>query len=832
MSIFEKILGHQPMKGAENEKSSGGSEISEPRLAEGEIFLTDGLGANDMTLEDKTTPTSVESGAITPVLITAKTEDAKKPVKLEKNSIQRFRKGDIFENTTNGDSVSVEGEEIRQDMPGIRYTETYPGGALKNGGKTMWKPIEGFRVFVRGEEMKKSDPIKKKYPEFYAMYEEQIKKLESTFVWEIEAVTDALNEWSASFDKETDTKRYNQLIEQYEQLFEQVEGMREEWNGIKDSLVVTRGLKKIELFSRLRSFLSDARIPEDIRNDIVESRAERIDYEPDVELVERGYQTILLERKKEEIAGRYNMIVDSNTVVAQDMPILDNFLKQINTLYLSMNEESSSEDIRKTIDEISVIERQMFVRKNKNNTENGEAVGGLVREKPKKKRLSQKQEYKEKKTEDEGGKKKYVRNRPQGQVGENGEYSPFLTHGNGVELSGKTNTMPSGEILKQENPPAEADGVHNPATAETAGDSSWRAELDTFQEFPAGSEAIEKLKGMLVDEWGIFEQKLLDEAHKRNIPLSEDERAKLWRVSFLPQLREMAIEYLNRYQVVPVRNGRNMFNAIVRILEETGTEERKTESRNQISRSVQEMSEDVSKAMIDSMAVRVKDYLNLNGKREYPVTGGQKQEKRSISPEEREARGIMRQVDDVIQKKIGLAKDILENSIHVKKVSEEGYRHFIGYLNDIGRDAERFFGERDIKGLQSMLEKANQAAFTLEESEGEKNTTPAVSAQSEQEKSGERTYEELEKTLTKIKRKSCAGIVSEGITPYENERISSQAEYPDLTLKDVIDHYGVDAVAKSFALAVAKLLPDEWSEAEQNLFALEFTKKEIIGCFE
>lgn len=429
---FLKAFNRWPMDG---EKSSDGSSSSHP-VEDGRITLTDGLDpiiskgvATELPVTSEVVSSSVHFkeagndargyavGGETPAEVvvkpkgrTKKSKPALEAALLEESapvvkaetalaSVKRKekkegkilfpQKGDVFQNVTNGDRIVVETiAKIKGEEPWIYYRETDVHEQEKIKRDSMLKmQFENFSVLVRG--MKKVDsvrvdPIKKEHPKFYAMYEEQMKKLESIFSWEIETVTGALNEWSDSFDEETDTERYNELADRYSQLFEKLTEISEKWNKIKDSLVVTRGLKKIELFLELRSFLLDERIPEDIRTDIIKLRAENIDYEPNVELVEKEYQRILLDKKIEETKNKYNWFINDRSTTEQDISTVDVFADQINVLFASVSDTSSSEDIEEVLDEIVTIEKRMFEKKGAGNgrgrNENA-STGGSVPEK-------------------------------------------------------------------------------------------------------------------------------------------------------------------------------------------------------------------------------------------------------------------------------------------------------------------------------------------------------------------------------------------------------------------------------------------------------------------
>jgi|GEM_PF-4782848 len=97
-------------------------------------------------------------------------------------------------------------------------------------------------------------------------------------------------------------------------------------------------------------------------------------------------------------------------------------------------------------------------------------------------------------------------------------------------------------------------------------DLSWRKELDDFLSRPEGREKITNLKDVIVEEWKIFDEGIYKAALDKKTHISRGERKKLWRTTFLPQLKIMSIEYLE-LQSVPRREAGRIFRAVIFELE-------------------------------------------------------------------------------------------------------------------------------------------------------------------------------------------------------------------------------------------------------------------------
>lgn len=122
------------------------------------------------------------------------------------------------------------------------------------------------------------------------------------------------------------------------------------------------------------------------------------------------------------------------------------------------------------------------------------------------------------------------------------------------------------------NPNLKTERTDDHMRAEANEDTAWRGELDAFLSRPEGRETIGMLGDMITAEWQAFDQKIFEEARTERGFISRSERSKLWRTFFLPQMKEMAVEYLEGHQSVPRGDGNKIFRAIIRNLEESAAE--------------------------------------------------------------------------------------------------------------------------------------------------------------------------------------------------------------------------------------------------------------------
>ncbi|MFZ2187507.1 MAG: hypothetical protein WAV46_02660 [Candidatus Moraniibacteriota bacterium] len=262
-------------------------------------------------------------------------------------------KGDVFENTTSGDRIVVRGVRTQGGEQNVSYIETYSHGGAKNGKKVMEKPLRNFTVLAAVAEMEKIDPIKEKDPELYAAYEEQMEKLAAAFVREFTAVDRLIDAWGESLQETAD-------IDLYDQLYEAMEKITKQWNTLDDRFV-EQGRHRMRLFAELRGL--EGKMPGDHRAEIMEPKALYADseFQLGTELVEKIYQNTLLDKKVEALQKKYDRAKAGRIAIASDAPSPVAFAAQVNDLFASIGEASSSEDIKSVLTQLGALEERVFV---------------------------------------------------------------------------------------------------------------------------------------------------------------------------------------------------------------------------------------------------------------------------------------------------------------------------------------------------------------------------------------------------------------------------------------------------------------------------------------
>lgn len=562
------------------------------------------------------------------------------------------QKGDVFQDVISGDRVVVEEiVRIKGEKPLIYFTETNTHGIEKKKKKKMSSmQFENFRVLVNG--MEKTDPIKEEHPDFYAEYEKQMEKAVNAFTREAYSTSVAMEAWEEYIEEEYGSflrgeskdpekeKMAQEELEHLQQVEKIIDTIVKKWNTI-DRYIVEQGRQDLILLTEIHAV--EALLPDYVL-ELKVSELRRLEEQqgsdkPDIELVEKGYQRILLNRKVEAIGKKYKHFVDGNIGVAQDMPILDAFVNQINVLFASVTDVSSLEDIKGVLSEIVEIEKQMFVKK-------------------------------------------------------------------------KTQESDEQEKKRKE--------------------------------------------------------------------------------------REMASGF--------VRQGKK---------KRRGTEEGKSGRDNKGGRR-----QAPTKRMFASS-------INDEGAGSQQRNSGmarQRQENGSFSSEKQEeAQELMGQVDEVIQGKIQMAKDIFENPANAGKISDERRVRYIGYLKDFGRDAENSLADVNISGLQTILEKVKGIEFRIEPSRAPKkiieasiaSTTPVTS-----EKSKERTYEDLYKTLGREEEEVLMDALKEGL-----KYIGKEMEMNDEDTKKFIREQEEEFIKYLSQGITACFDRPSWTLAEKELFATTFVRK-------
>lgn len=98
-----------------------------------------------------------------------------------------------------------------------------------------------------------------------------------------------------------------------------------------------------------------------------------------------------------------------------------------------------------------------------------------------------------------------------------------------------------------------------------------KKELYDFLNQPKGRETVDMLGDLITVEWQAFDQKVSGEVLDKDVFVSRNERARLWRMFFLPQMKAMVTEYLERYSAVPRGDSNKIFRALIMNLEESAT---------------------------------------------------------------------------------------------------------------------------------------------------------------------------------------------------------------------------------------------------------------------
>lgn len=328
---------------------------------------------------------------------TKKTIQSKKNTVLEKN-ISLPHKGDVFEDTTNGDRIVV-GTIIHSkgEDPQIYYTKTNSRGVEYEKGKTGQKKfLENFRVLVSG--MTKTDPIKEQYPAFYALYEEEITKLNTAFLCEFEATKTAMNSWlvfindeygdsfSEKLNDPAKKKEGEKMVKDYEAIKEKIETIGRKWNELDDR-IVGQGRQEFLLFADLRALES---VLPDYVLELKISELKLLEEangskKPNFELVETGYQKALLDRKVLELKNRYEKARQSfDSDITEDAPHPPEFFRQIDEWMQSADDHSSSEEIKEVLEKLDAFEKKIFLdKKKKRHTtteEDNGSIGGRVKQ--------------------------------------------------------------------------------------------------------------------------------------------------------------------------------------------------------------------------------------------------------------------------------------------------------------------------------------------------------------------------------------------------------------------------------------------------------------------
>lgn len=121
-------------------------------------------------------------------------------------------------------------------------------------------------------------------------------------------------------------------------------------------------------------------------------------------------------------------------------------------------------------------------------------------------------------------------------------------------------------VPSSETPPTEPEpvGVETPTP-----DASWRKELDAFLERPKAREKVVMIEEIIQGEWAVFTERVATVASENQSFVSDREMMRLWRKYSLGDLEDIVAEYLDKNEGVSWQEGRAVFRAIVRNLEES-----------------------------------------------------------------------------------------------------------------------------------------------------------------------------------------------------------------------------------------------------------------------
>ncbi|MFZ2299506.1 MAG: hypothetical protein WAW00_00010 [Candidatus Moraniibacteriota bacterium] len=144
-------------------------------------------------------------------------------------------------------------------------------------------------------------------------------------------------------------------------------------------------------------------------------------------------------------------------------------------------------------------------------------------------------------------------------------------------------------------------------------------------------------------------------------------------------------------------------------------------------------------------------------------------------------------------------------------IKPQNIRGFLGYL-------QREFGW--VSRERKRSPKRHERTKTIP------GKAPADSAAEKQAVPEERAYEALEADLPAVKKKQCASVVSEGLSPFVQHAETNM----EITLQQLVEQAGIENVVRNIVPSITRTLSTEsrLSEEEKILFASEFAKREII----
>jgi len=431
-------FGRKLMGRAEDAESSGGSDLSEIKLKDGDIHFTDKPPAMKPEMQPKVAvdTTLPESGdvAISPQPKTGGQDSViTKPFQPVKQSMYPL-KGDVFENSAGG-KIKVEGVDANDEGIVLPFTEYNSQGVIIPGKKEQRKQLRNFNVTLGVKGMKKTDPLQEEHSKFYRAYEKEMLKTEDAFVREFEACRKMMDEWrdlieegyGSSFRSKAKSSKKRAvglaLLGDFQTVKTKIEAIGNEWKSLDDRFV-ENGRRKMQLLTNVRALTEISKgepaealagmstgissgvseeitqlkelIPLDLlqlKRELVEASEQKEGAEePRIEKLERVYRKIayrktvkLLSEIDKRLKSKYDhALAGKGIAFVGDKVAVAEFKEKATALLTSINEQSSPEVTEKVFAELNKLEQQMFVERDsrgntRRNGKNGEEQGGFVK---------------------------------------------------------------------------------------------------------------------------------------------------------------------------------------------------------------------------------------------------------------------------------------------------------------------------------------------------------------------------------------------------------------------------------------------------------------------
>ncbi|MEK9151004.1 MAG: hypothetical protein AAB547_00040 [Patescibacteria group bacterium] len=726
---------------------------------------------------------------------------------------EKFQRGDIFENPQSGGRIVVERVEKEDGDIVVFYTEASPDGSVKNDRRVMRKPLENFRVLIGVEGMEAVDQIKEKYPEFYRVYEEEMEKVARAFIREYEASSDAVEGWGESIEKEygsgirgeagdRDTSgEEKELSAHLDILRQKIEAIGNAWNVLDDRFV-RGGWQRIRLLAEIRALASKMpenvlRLKEEVLGELEKKYASE---EPDVELVERGYFNILLDKKAEHLQRKYDLARAGKIALVKNMPSASHFADEVDGLLASINRQSSSQDMKKVLERLGMLEKRMF-----SNGDGNAKNSADERKRPRARKGKQHTRFRDTPEQDVRGGKRAggtgtARRRTPAQPVVADDVSA-IQETSSVDPLPATGDMNTVDVGSSEKPPAKEPESREPldrfreAVAEET-----RVMLERIQNaasedirnigFTRGKhreflketdaalwESGEKIKGTKYERQAVL---FLGDANK--------ELEAVWSQKNRALGRAKAKELRTKE-----RPGEKLFARISGQLRE-----------NQIFRKGKEPLLIIRTISPEGIAIEYRKAVSDTEWRKDTIKPGGTQKFSEYlrsnfgwTPEKKKAAGSKPEKKPVPRKTLRAAKPI----------------------EPIDRDdaarTERVPGGApdDEEGVKHLARQTAAAGISS-------------AAAPEQPTSQERPYEALETAIPMVKKEQYASVVSKGILPL----VQYAEKNTEVTLQALVEQAGIDNIISSIVPLLMKILPaaSGWNEKERLVFATEFARRGII----